>query len=116
MRVSFYTAVLLPLIIGQQEHVVTSVRASSLDTEVLAYIEAEADPQPKLLTQAESESEASIENANEAIVDLDCLNDLLNDCDAGSESACEEILGSPAPCSKKSESSQPSFKAPVKKP
>ena len=45
MRVSFYTAVLLPLIIGQQEHVATSVRASSLDTDVFAYLEAEADPQ-----------------------------------------------------------------------
>ena len=116
MRVSFYTAVLLPLIIGQQEHVVTSVSASSLDTEVLAYIEAEADPQPKLLTQSESESEADIDNEKKALIDLDCLNDLLNDCDAGSESACEEILGNPAPCSKKSVTSQPSFKAPVKKP
>jgi len=57
------------------------------------------------------DSEADADS--EALVDLDCLTDLMADCDAGSDSACDEIISDPAPCKKSTLTSQPSFKAPI---
>ena len=90
MRLTFYKAVLLPLIGSNAANVAT-------------WLEAFAEPH----------SESITENQSDAAVDLDCLNDLLADCHNGVEAACDEILGKHTPCLKKSATAQPSFKAPA---
>ena len=64
-------------------------------------------------SDSDSEVDSEIDSKSEALVDLDCLNDLMADCDAGVDSACEEIISKPGPCRKDKKSSQPSFKAPT---
>ena len=65
-------------------------------------------------TTAKAKAGSESESDSEGLVDLDCLADLKIDCEAGSQSACEELTCGKA-CKKKDISIPPSFKPPTVK-
>ena len=65
MRVSFYTAALLPLFLGQQQHTSCVALASTLEIEAFNFLDAEAQPS------------VNIDSDTEAEIDVDCLNRMI---------------------------------------
>ena len=58
-----------------------------------------ATAETEAASKAETISEADLKASTEVMVNLDCLGQLMTDCSAGSESACEELdKTEPLPC------------------
>ena len=70
---------------------------SRATSDALAFLNALTEPH----AEGEADSLAHVEGELEALVDLDCMTDLLNDCANGNDSACEELnTVEPVPCIK----------------